>query len=63
MSGETLRFIGPDAPEYAQELDLRWRVLREPLGFGRDAANTASRSDSGGARPFVGGVGSFGHNG
>jgi predicted N-acetyltransferase YhbS len=37
MSGETLRFIGVDAPEYAQELDLRWRVLRGPLGFGRDA--------------------------
>ena len=25
------------SPEYAQELDLRWRVLRRPLGFGRDA--------------------------
>ena len=25
------------SPEYAQELDLRWRVLRGPLGFGRDA--------------------------
>ena len=37
MSGETLRFIGLDAPEYAQELDLRWRVLRQPLGFAHDA--------------------------
>jgi|SRR5678815_2497812 predicted GNAT family N-acyltransferase len=37
MSGETLRFIDLDAPEYAQELDLRWRVLRKPLGFGADA--------------------------
>ena len=37
MNGETLRFIGLDAPEYAQELDLRWRVLRQPLGFERDA--------------------------
>jgi predicted N-acetyltransferase YhbS len=37
MSGETLRFIGLDAPEYAQELDLRWRVLRKPLGFAREA--------------------------
>jgi predicted N-acetyltransferase YhbS len=37
MSRETLRFIGLDAPEYAQELDLRWRVLRRPLGFAPDA--------------------------
>jgi GNAT superfamily N-acetyltransferase len=37
MSGETLCFIGLDAPEYAQELDLRWRILRQPLGFARDA--------------------------
>ena len=37
MSAETLRFVGLDAPEYAQELDLRWRVLREPLGFAPDA--------------------------
>ncbi len=37
MSGETLRLIGLDAPEYAQELDLRWRVLRQPLGFAPDA--------------------------
>ena len=32
-----LAFIGLDAPEYAQERDLRWRVLRKPLGQGRDA--------------------------
>jgi len=37
MSAETLRFVGLDTPEYAQELDLRWRVLREPLGFAPDA--------------------------
>jgi len=37
MSAETLRFVGLDAPEYAQELDLRWRVLRKPLGFAPDA--------------------------
>lgn len=37
MRGEQLRFIGLQAPEYAQELDLRWRVLREPLGHGPDA--------------------------
>jgi predicted GNAT family N-acyltransferase len=37
MSEPVLRFIGLDAPEYAQELDLRWRVLRQPLGFAPDA--------------------------
>ena len=37
MSRETFRFIGLDAPEYAQELDLRWRVLRKPLGFAPEA--------------------------
>ena len=37
MNGVVLRFIGLDAPEYAQELDLRWRVLRQPLGFAPDA--------------------------
>lgn len=37
MGAETLRFVGLDAPEYAQELDLRWRVLRKPLGFAPDA--------------------------
>ena len=26
-----------DAPEYAAELDLRWRVLRRPLGHGPEA--------------------------
>jgi predicted N-acetyltransferase YhbS len=26
-----------DTPEYAQELDLRWRVLRRPLGLEREA--------------------------
>jgi len=37
MSEAVLRFIGLDAPEYAEELDLRWRVLRKPLGFAPDA--------------------------
>jgi predicted GNAT family N-acyltransferase len=32
-----LAFIDLDAPEYAQERDLRWRVLRKPLGHGPDA--------------------------
>ena len=39
LSGEQLAFIGLDAPEYAQELDLRWRVLRKPLGHGREAVS------------------------
>ncbi|HSP18415.1 MAG TPA: GNAT family N-acetyltransferase [Myxococcaceae bacterium] len=26
-----------DAPEYQEELELRWRVLRKPLGHGREA--------------------------
>jgi predicted GNAT family N-acyltransferase len=46
MSGETLRFIGLDAPEYAQELDLRWRVLRQPLGFARDAVGFPFEAES-----------------
>lgn len=33
----TLRFFAHDAPEIAGEHDLRFRVLREPLGYGRDA--------------------------
>lgn len=37
MTGEQLRFIGLHTSEYAQELDLRWRVLRRPLGHGPDA--------------------------
>jgi ribosomal protein S18 acetylase RimI-like enzyme len=43
---ETLRFIGLDAPEYAQELDLRWRVLRKPLGFERDAVRFPFEAES-----------------
>ncbi len=31
-----LRFIEPRGALYAQELDLRFRVLREPLGFRRE---------------------------
>lgn len=30
-------FIGAESPEYAGELDLRWRVLRRPLGHGLEA--------------------------
>ncbi|MFN7133230.1 MAG: GNAT family N-acetyltransferase, partial [Myxococcales bacterium] len=30
-----LRFIAPEVPLYAQELELRFKVLREPLGHTR----------------------------
>ena len=31
-----LRFITPDDPLYAREVELRFRVLREPLGYRRE---------------------------
>jgi predicted GNAT family N-acyltransferase len=37
VSDPTLTFIDPGHPLYAGELDLRFRVLREPLGFPRSA--------------------------
>ena len=43
---EILRFIGLDAPEYAQELDLRWRILRKPLGFERQAVQFPFEAES-----------------
>jgi ribosomal protein S18 acetylase RimI-like enzyme len=43
---ENLRFIGLDAPEYAQELDLRWRILRKPLGLQRDAVQFPFEAES-----------------
>jgi predicted GNAT family N-acyltransferase len=46
MSSETLALIGLDGPEYAEELDLRWRVLREPLGLGRDAVEFPFEAES-----------------
>lgn len=46
MSEAILRFIGLDAPEYAQELDLRWRVLRRPLGFAPDAVTFPFEAES-----------------
>ena len=33
----TLRFVATNAPAIAGERELRFRVLREPLGHGRDA--------------------------
>ena len=43
---ETLLFIGLDAPEYAQELDLRWRILRKPLGFEQAAVQFPFEAES-----------------
>jgi predicted N-acetyltransferase YhbS len=37
VSDFTLTFIAPAHPLYAGELELRYRVLREPLGFPRSA--------------------------
>lgn len=37
MSEPSLRFIDPTHPLYEQELELRFRVLREPLGHPREA--------------------------
>jgi predicted GNAT family N-acyltransferase len=37
MNPQRLMFIGTDSPEYARELDLRWRILRKPLGHGPEA--------------------------
>ncbi|MCO4764256.1 MAG: GNAT family N-acetyltransferase [Myxococcales bacterium] len=33
----TLRFVAADAPEIQGEHELRYQVLRKPLGYGRDA--------------------------
>jgi predicted GNAT family N-acyltransferase len=41
-----LRFITTNDPEYAEELDLRYRVLRAPLGMGRDAVGLGREVDS-----------------
>jgi predicted GNAT family N-acyltransferase len=41
-----LRFITPDSPLYAAELDLRFRVLREPLGHTRDAVTFPFEGES-----------------
>ena len=46
MSEAIFRFIGLDAAEYAQELDLRWRVLRKPLGFAPGAVTFPFEAES-----------------
>lgn len=42
----TLRFVAANAPAIAGEHELRFRVLREPLGHGRDAVAFPFDGDS-----------------
>lgn len=46
MSGATFTFIHPGHPLYAGELELRFRVLREPLGHTRDDVAFPFEADS-----------------
>lgn len=46
MSAPTLDFIHPDHPLYAGELELRFRVLREPLGYTREQVTFPFERDS-----------------
>jgi predicted N-acetyltransferase YhbS len=41
-----LRFIDPADPLYDAELELRYRVLREPLGYPRDAVRFPFEDES-----------------
>ena len=41
-----LRFIDTRSTEYPAELDLRWRVLRAPLGMGRDQVGLGREEES-----------------
>jgi predicted N-acetyltransferase YhbS len=41
-----LRLITLNDPEYQSELDLRWRVLRKPLGMGRESVGLGREADS-----------------
>jgi predicted N-acetyltransferase YhbS len=41
-----LRFILPSGAEYEAELDIRWRVLRKPLGMGRDQVGLGREAES-----------------
>jgi ribosomal protein S18 acetylase RimI-like enzyme len=43
---ERLTFIGLEAPEYAGELELRYRVLRQPLGLGRGSEEFPFEAES-----------------
>ncbi len=46
MSTTDLLFIHPGHPLYPEELELRFRVLREPLGFPRSAVAFPFEADS-----------------
>ncbi|GEL70055.1 GNAT family N-acetyltransferase [Myxococcus virescens] len=45
-AGATFTFIQPGHPLYAGELELRFRVLREPLGYTRDDVAFPFEADS-----------------
>ncbi|NVJ17480.1 GNAT family N-acetyltransferase [Myxococcus sp. AM010] len=45
-AGATFTFISPGHPLYAGELELRFRVLREPLGYTRDDVAFPFEADS-----------------
>ncbi|XXF78648.1 GNAT family N-acetyltransferase [Myxococcaceae bacterium GXIMD 01537] len=46
LAPPSLTFIDPAHPLYAGELELRYRVLREPLGFPRSAVAFPFEADS-----------------
>jgi GNAT superfamily N-acetyltransferase len=47
MSAAALHVLDPrTSPLYAEELDLRFRVLREPLGMGRHQVGFAGEEDA-----------------
>jgi len=46
MSGIALAFITPSDPRYEEELELRFRVLREPLGHPRTAVTFPFEKES-----------------
>ncbi|WAM27032.1 GNAT family N-acetyltransferase [Myxococcus sp. NMCA1] len=45
-AGTTFTFVHPGHPLYAGELELRFRVLREPLGYTRDDVTFPFEADS-----------------
>jgi ribosomal protein S18 acetylase RimI-like enzyme len=46
VTAEELRFVAPDDPLVAGELDLRFRVLRDPLGLGPDTVRFGFEHES-----------------
>ena len=46
LASVELRFVTPDDPLVASELDLRFRVLRDPLGLGPDTVRFPFEQES-----------------